>query len=141
MAQIHPRRRFVHGLLAVLATFATSLLSLPRAWAKNKIVSLPFKDHPDLNKVGGSKQLKVDQQKLIIVRASADSVVAFDPTCTHKKCNVRFAEKTNKFHCKCHKSAFDLEGNVLGGPAPKPLTRFKARIADDAVQVLLPESE
>jgi cytochrome b6-f complex iron-sulfur subunit len=44
---------------------------------------------------------------------------AISTTCTHLGCTV--ARSKDGFACPCHGSRFDHHGNVVGGPAPRPL--------------------
>jgi cytochrome b6-f complex iron-sulfur subunit len=44
---------------------------------------------------------------------------AISTTCTHLGCTV--AQTKDGFACPCHGSRFDSRGNVVGGPAPRPL--------------------
>ena len=37
--------------------------------------------------------------------------------CPHMKCNVVFNEEEKTWDCPCHGSRFDIDGNVLQGPA------------------------
>lgn len=47
--------------------------------------------------------------------------------CTHLGCTPRLEEK--QFVCPCHGSRFDLNGDVLAGPAKRPLDRIMVGLA------------
>jgi len=43
--------------------------------------------------------------------------------CTHLGCLLRFNSAETSWDCPCHGSRFDVDGNVLEGPAVRPLER------------------
>jgi Rieske Fe-S protein len=64
-----------------------------------------------------------------LVRAVEDGPIrAFSTVCPHLGCGVDFDEKTGKFNCPCHTSAFDLDGRCLGGPSPRGLDELEAHV-------------
>jgi menaquinol-cytochrome c reductase iron-sulfur subunit len=58
------------------------------------------------------------------------TAVVFSPICTHLGCGYRWSEGERKFLCPCHNSVFDLDGRVLGGPAPRPLDLLPTKVED-----------
>jgi cytochrome b6-f complex iron-sulfur subunit len=55
--------------------------------------------------------------------------------CTHLGCTVPWREDEGQFHCPCHSSLFNTKGEVVGGPAPRPLDLFPIEIVDRHVIV------
>lgn len=62
-----------------------------------------------------------------ISRLEDGGFLAFWQRCTHLGCTVPWREDEGVFHCPCHSSLFDRKGEVLGGPAPRPLDLFPLR--------------
>ncbi|MBI3098592.1 MAG: Rieske (2Fe-2S) protein [Planctomycetes bacterium] len=74
--------------------------------------------------------LALPRQKVYVVRGPA-GIYAMSSVCTHLGCIIqhrRAAGQKEGFFCPCHGSAFDLEGKVVGGPAPRPLDRLDVKI-------------
>ncbi len=67
-----------------------------------------------------------DVDRVCIVR-DGNRMAAISTTCTHLGCIVSISD--TGFACPCHGSRYDQDGNVTGGPAPKPLPWFKVSLA------------
>lgn len=65
-------------------------------------------------------------ERVCIVR-EGNRMAAISTTCTHLGCIVSISD--TGFACPCHGSRYDQDGNVTGGPAPKPLPWFKVTLA------------
>ena len=53
-------------------------------------------------------------------------------TCSHAGCDMASsATLTTTIECPCHQSVFNLNGGVIQGPAPSPLTHFEVSLAAD----------
>jgi Rieske Fe-S protein len=69
---------------------------------------------------------------MAIVR-DGGALMALDLTCTHLGCTVRATEQG--FSCPCHGSRFGRRGEVLKGPAPRPLGRLALAERDGIIEV------
>lgn len=52
-----------------------------------------------------------------------DNKYKLNRKCTHAGCLVKWNKNNNNFVCPCHGSRFDVEGNVITGPATTNLAR------------------
>ncbi len=75
-----------------------------------------------------------------VVRDTEGSITAFSPRCTHLGCAYRWQRDKHEFLCPCHASRFSVTGQVLSGPAPRPLDRFEVRVEGTRVWLKPPET-
>ena len=75
-------------------------------------------------------------------------VYAMSLICTHAQCDMRDngSVGANSISCSCHGSVFDVDGNVIQGPANSPLKHYlvtidaSGAITVDADQVVTPDT-
>jgi menaquinol-cytochrome c reductase iron-sulfur subunit len=63
-----------------------------------------------------------------VVKRDDNRIVAFGPNCTHLGCAYHWEAGQKDFYCPCHASVFSIDGNVMSGPAPRPLDRFETKM-------------
>lgn len=73
--------------------------------------------------------------KFYLVRLEDGGFLALHRECTHLGCTVPWVGSEERFVCPCHASTFDMQGAVLGPPAPRPLDIFPVRIENNIVKV------
>jgi cytochrome b6-f complex iron-sulfur subunit len=75
--------------------------------------------------------VKFNQEHRVYLIGGKAGVFAMSAACTHLGCITRHIPGELSIDCPCHGSKFDLEGNVLFGPARKPLSWIEVK-ADSA---------
>ena len=65
--------------------------------------------------------VRFNKEKKAYVIGAPGGVYALSAVCTHLGCITRFRSDERVIACPCHGSRFDLQGNVVHGPAPQPL--------------------
>ncbi len=121
---MHPRRRFFKRLLALLG----ALFLWPARLARAGKVAIPLNRLKKLKRVGGSIIIRLKGEEILLARYAEDGVSAVSPICSHEKCTVAYRRRVNRFECPCHGSFFDVSGQVLNGPATKPLKTWPAHL-------------
>jgi Rieske Fe-S protein len=61
---------------------------------------------------------------VFVLRKSDTDVLVLSNKCTHLACRVNWKDEKQAYVCPCHDATFDMEGNVLGGPPPRPLDKY-----------------
>lgn len=70
-----------------------------------------------------------------LVKHDDGTFTAFDPHCTHLGCPYSWNEEEGVFLCPCHDAAFDINGQVVKGPPPRALDRYRVKIEDDRLLI------
>ncbi len=74
-------------------------------------------------------------QPAVVLQTSPGEFVAFSAVCTHLGCIVQWLPDKGEFLCPCHGGRFSTDGQVLGGPPPKPLDSLPATVEGDQILV------
>lgn len=106
----------------------------PPAVEEVKVSSVKIGPVDSIEKDSG-KIIKFGNKPVIVVRKKSGEYVAFGAVCTHLDCIVQFRKDYNQIYCACHNGRYDLNGRVVSGPPPAPLTKFGVTIKDDEVIV------
>ena len=131
------RRRVLGILLAVLGSTAAGSLAYPllRFFAPpakdNKAKSISIKKSDIF--LGEAREIVFNNSPVIVINRHEKGFVAFSKVCTHLGCLVEYDRGLRKLVCPCHAGTFDLDGNVLSGPPPRPLPVISVKVEGDLV--------
>lgn len=70
-----------------------------------------------------------------VIRQTDDSLVVYDPRCTHLGCPITWDVQTQRFYSPCHNGVFAIDGAVISGPPPRPLDRYSGRLQNSRVLI------
>lgn len=147
------RRRLLVALVATLGVIVTVIVAMPLlifslgSWLR--------RPSPVWRRVGPVSQFKVGETVAVsfenaaplpwdgttgrtaawLQRQSEQEFTAFSVNCTHLGCPVQWKADANLFLCPCHGGVYYPNGDVAGGPPPKPLPRYRVRIAAGEVEI------
>jgi len=71
----------------------------------------------------------------MLINTAEGKLLAFSATCTHLTCTVTYQADTSTMYCPCHNGRFDLAGNVISGPPPRPLEAYLVEVAGGDIVV------
>ena len=76
-----------------------------------------------------------DNRGIIVLITSNTGVRALSRNCTHAGFTVNINTAANNLVCPSHNSIFDLNGNVVSGPASGALTRYSASLSSSIITI------
>ncbi len=71
----------------------------------------------------------------IVLRTGDGELRAFTAVCTHLACTVQYRSDFGHIWCACHDGHYDLHGQVLSGPPPRPLVEYRVTVKGNDVIV------
>lgn len=152
-----PRRDFLTRALGWLSAAIAAVIGVPAAamivsptfrkgsddWSPIARLGEPGPGEPDLSAVGQPiltyfKALRSDAYvkpqltnvPVFVINHGEDKFTVFDVRCTHLGCPVSYDDAGKQFLSPCHNGVFDIKGNVVAGPPPRPLDQYQYKVED-----------
>ena len=104
----------------------------------NNEISIDIPSSPIANK-NTRALVKYNNGNAILVEHNTDDTYrAISGICTHQSCVVSgYDAGSSVFVCPCHGSRFDLQGNVVQGPAGSNLRSYTTRVENNSLIISL----
>lgn len=103
-------------------TFLKENADVAKQLVVGKLKSVPNEAGQLGNDQGGV--VTVDGKRAGAYRDTSGTLHLVDTTCTHLGCELNWNDAERSWDCPCHGSRFDYTGEVLEGPAVKPLHKL-----------------
>jgi Rieske Fe-S protein len=110
---------------------------IPLGPLENYPVGIPTRFDYTRTKVNGWERTGTNYG-LFVVRKGEDEVRVFSDICTHLGCRVTWHADQEHYISPCHDGHFDIVGDVVSGPPPRPLDEFETKIEDGNLFIQLP---
>jgi Rieske Fe-S protein len=81
------------------------------------------------------KIVRFGDSPVLLIRANQTEWHAFSAVCTHLSCIVQYQPEGRRIWCACHNGVYNLEGQVVSGPPPRPLRRYVVHIREADVVI------
>jgi cytochrome b6-f complex iron-sulfur subunit len=82
-----------------------------------------------------AKYFKYGRTLGIIYLTDKNELRALAATCTHLDCTVQHRPDLGIIWCSCHNGRYDLDGNNISGPPPRPLEKYLVKESNDVIFV------
>lgn len=135
------RRRFLDYLLgtSAFATLAAIFYPIIRFMApphvveamQSSVVAAKLSELPP----NSGKIFKFGSKPGLIIRTASGELKAFSAVCTHLDCIVQYRSDTKQIWCACHNGQYNLNGENIGGPPPRPLEAYPVNKRGDDIVV------
>jgi Rieske Fe-S protein len=148
------RKEFVGIVTAAVGTFMGAMIGIPAigyliapaltkeaadAWipagpVENYPVGVPTLFNFNRTKVNGWEKT-VNSYGVYITRHEDGSILALSNKCTHLSCRVNWNLDVNAYVCPCHDANFDINGQIVKGPQPRPLDAYETKVEENIILV------
>ncbi len=136
------RRSFVNWLLGTTAGaflvavfYPVGRYLIPPKAGESAAASVTLPIKPADVKPNTGQIFKFGNRPGILVRTPAGELRAFSAVCTHLNCTVQYRADIGHIWCACHNGHFDLSGQNIAGPPPRPLESFVVNVRGTQVVV------
>lgn len=100
--------------LVALKSFVVQNVDVAKEYVSGKMAKLP--DHIDIPE-GEARTVEADGHRMGAFRDEEGELHLVDITCTHLGCELKWNDAERTWDCPCHGSRFNIDGEVMEGPA------------------------
>lgn len=135
------RRRFLTFFFGVATTlglgaFAAPLVRYSYPVLKGEVFErMLVAATTDLEPLGAGVKFEYMEVPCHLIQQEDGTYSAFSMICPHLGCISKWEEEREVFHCPCHAGEFDVFGNVIAGPPPRPLDKVLLAVEGDNIYV------
>jgi cytochrome b6-f complex iron-sulfur subunit len=83
--------------------------------------------------LGEAKEIVFNNTPGVVINRPDKGYIALSRVCTHLGCLVDYQKDKKRLLCPCHAGVYDLAGNVVSGPPPRPLPKFPLKVEGDSI--------
>jgi Rieske Fe-S protein len=138
------RRRFIGGVACGAMSMLVGCASLAthRVDTVNGVARLDLAKHPVLARADGALRVQPtgSPEPLLVIALPPPNqtlevreFVVLSAICTHQGCTVDI--QGQQLVCPCHGSTYDRRGQVLRGPAERPLATLPAVVVNGVLEI------
>ena len=143
--QLVSRRTFLGYLLkgGALALFSATVYPVlrylfpPAGGSEASVSSVVAAKAGELT-INTGKIFRFGNRPGLLINTPQGELKAFSAVCTHLNCTVQYDEGASVIWCACHNGKYDLNGQVISGPPPRPLEAYQVNVRGDDVVVSKP---
>jgi cytochrome b6-f complex iron-sulfur subunit len=81
------------------------------------------------------KIVRFGTEPVLLIRLTQTDWRAFSAVCTHLGCIVQYDPDRRLIWCACHNGMYNLRGQVISGPPPKPLQEYTVHLRSGEVVI------
>jgi Rieske Fe-S protein len=81
------------------------------------------------------KIFKFGNRPGLLIHTPTGELKAFSAICTHLDCVVQYQPEMKGIWCACHNGRYDLNGQNISGPPPRPLEEYVVNVRGDEIIV------
>jgi cytochrome b6-f complex iron-sulfur subunit len=133
--------RIGYALLAVVSLEALWILFTFLAPRRRAVGSASVLTLGPIDDFAPGTVTAVPEGKFYLVRLDDGAFLALHRACTHLGCTVPWSEERRRFVCPCHASVYDIRGEVVQSPAPRPLDWMPVRVENGIVKVVVDQRQ
>jgi menaquinol-cytochrome c reductase iron-sulfur subunit len=138
------RRQFMDSSIKAIGAFIGITLGVP---AVGYLISPALqKQEGQWIRLGRASQVEIGVPTLFTVTLdettgwvkSEINFTVMSNICTHLGCQTHWSDEEGSIVCPCHGGHFDVQGQVISGPPPRPLRRVEYSV-DENKNILIQE--